>query len=128
MILLKVSDYWFYRIYTFFKQRESSTSPPARSAATGLLSIVEICTVCDIYVLVSRLGYQIEFPSERKAYAIAFTVVIIGLNVLRYESNRKVNDIKAKWRIEDTRLRTQKGIIIVVYMIVVCVFTLSFLI
>jgi len=114
-IFFEISDYCFYRIYFFFRQRSREI---AASKAAGLLGVVESLMIFDIAIFVKRFAYAFELTEQNsKLFSGIIAVIVLGFNIIRYESAGRVETIQERWNGEDKDIFERKGGLLVMFMI-----------
>lgn len=110
--MIRLSDYFFYRIFIFFKNRNDSV---ANTSALSILSLVEFCTLLDIMTLAQII---FDFPNPPKQYALITIVILLSLNLNRYQSKLMVEKISNQWANEKTDFNKRNDWLLAVYLII----------
>lgn len=109
--LLALSDYLFYRISNFFRNHGDKVS---NTSALSILSILEFFTLLDLLAIVQ---ITFDLPNPPKIYALGVAVILLFINLKRYETELILKKIKNKWVDEKISIRRRNDILIVSYMI-----------
>lgn len=110
--MIQLFDYFFYRIFIFFKNRDDKV---ANTSALSILSLVEFCTLLDFMIIAQAV---FEFPNPSKVYAFAAMLILLALNLSRYQSMKTVEKICEQWADENKDTAMRKGWLILAYLII----------
>ncbi len=117
MKLTTLFDYFFYRVYIFF--RETGDNVPETKGSL-ILSLVQFLTLLDL-VLIGSMIFNYDLPSTK--YAFLPLIILIGIiNWYRYEKAMDLNQLLSEWSSEDKSQNSQRGIVIVIYLVFTTVF------
>jgi hypothetical protein len=118
---MKVFDYIYYRIYSFYENL-SDTAPWVFALAAIIIS-----QYCFLICLENLLLYVIDVPRFTKG--ITGNVLIIGIvlwNSLRYLWLKPYSTIQMSWREETIREKRFRAIIVLSYLLGSLFFALAF--
>lgn len=110
---MKIFDYIYYRIYSFYKYKWKETMPNLYSI--GAISVLQMINFTNILFLCLLLFY----PNHGIKKFYGGIVVVIGLlyNYYRYEHITNFYTLEKKWNSENETIKAYKGLLILLYII-----------
>lgn len=117
MSLLNIFDYFFFRIYKFFKEKGDNV-PETKGSL--ILSLAQFLALLDL-ILIGRILFDYPLPSTKYAF-LPIIILIGGVNWYRYEKRIQPEQFINRWENEEKSRSNRNGLIIVVYLILSAAF------
>ena len=95
---------------SFFLSRGGKIS---ETSAVVSISLLQIFTLYDI-LAVAKVIFHV--PTPHKVYFIATVILIVGLNIIRYENTLKLQALNKRWEDEDLKNKDRNGNMIILYL------------
>ena len=111
---MKYLDYLFYRVYGFYEKKDPSI--PFLASCT-FSSLIIFLTIVNIFLFIETITSEQLLYADRKWIFIVMSVILVFF-ILRY-NKKKREKIQYNFLSETSRLRKNRGIILVIYMLVI---------
>ena len=115
--VLNLFDYIFFRIYQFWLDQKD-VAPETKGFL--ILSLMQFSTILDCLLLIQQFTGYDKLVSKSTLAPVLFSIAI--LNYFRYEHNFDSNDWTDRWCNESRQIRSRKGWLIALYLLLVLLF------
>lgn len=112
MNMLKINDYVFYRLSSFFEKNGGED----RDRSILILSIIQSLNLLVFLDLISLvLNYPINLPYFVKL--LLGTIIFFVLNSIRYRIFKKYQDLNKLWSNENESIRIRRGFYMILHFV-----------
>ena len=100
---MKIFDYIFYRVYSFYRDKDSNPE----IYASGIVTLIQFGLLLTLYLIIGLLIdiYQIT----NKYYVIPIIIGLIAYNWIKYEQTDKSKIFEELWKNEIRNKKNKRG-------------------
>jgi len=113
MKLIKIFDYFFFRVYSFFKERGDFAPDTKGSLILATAQFLFILNIFNIFELL----FELEIMTGK--YDVLPIIIVLGvINWYRYEKRMNIEELVNKWQGENKSRKIFNGWLIILYLII----------